>query len=410
MATIPPTNNTYNVLTSYTGPDAPRVTQTWLLPPAYTYNAATPAQALNLPSLWTGKGDPNQIAYANDDYVLKAKVIGSGQQAMVIVTLQLTGKNAWNTGAAWRTALRANFVDIVQAVESQFELSSTPMLVAGSTALIASALAQFTPMPMSEVLLYGYGLQTGIATGAQASVDLTPGMRLRSEPSVRQYLAPPNQSLSAYVATGELSWTVASNVSTGTRVSAFDAFLGTIAAAQVTPPPSAPVGIYSLIDLEQTGGAYRYYRLTYPQNVPQGTAPGAVGTSLNIRLTGANTVKDLNTAPPYTAWFFGRDVVIPEIAVAVQIGNNGSPRAEWVPVGTTLVNLLERYTRWLPLSINQGVLTLKRLAISPNQGTTGAQNYFTVNFQQPGALVNDLSAFPLPLLAGDQITLVLGVA
>jgi hypothetical protein len=410
MATIPPANNSYNVLSSYTGPDAPTVTQTWLLPPAYTYNAATPAQPLNLPSLWTGTGNPNQISYANDDYVLKPKVIGSGQQATVIVTLQLTGKNAWNTGSASRTALRANFLDIVQAVENQFELASTPMLVAGSTALIASALAQFTPMPVSEVLLYGCGLQTGIATGSQAAVDLTPGMRLRSEPSARQYLAPPNQSLSAYLATGALTWTLASNVSTGTGVSAFDAFLGTIASAQVTPPPAAPAGIYSLMDLEQTGGAYRYYRLTYPQNVPQGTAPGAVGVSLNIKLTGANTVKDLNTAPPYTAWFSGRDVVIPEFAVVIQLGNNGSPSAEWVPVGTTLVNLLERYTRWLPLSMNQGVLTLKRLALSPNQGTAGAQNYFTVNFQQPGALVNDLSAFPVPLLPGDQITLALGVA
>jgi hypothetical protein len=399
------------VYTSYVGPDAPG-TQPWLLPPSFAYGQATPAAKLSLPNLWTGAGNVSSIAFANADFVLSATSGGGAPTKQnVVVNLQLTGTNAWNTSAASRAALRANYLAFVAGVEQQLEIGSPALLVPGSTALIASSIVQYMPLPLSEILLYACGLETGIGTGAPAAVDLTPGMRLRSEPSLRQYLAPPNGSLGGYVSTGTLEWIVSTNVSTGSAMAAFDPFLGTIAAPQVVPPPAAPAPAYGLLDLQQTGATFKYYRLIYPQNIVAGSSPGSSGATNNVQLTGSDTLAGLRSNPPYSTWFFGRDAVIPEVAIVLQLGSNGAPQPLYVPVGTTLTNLLERFTRWLPLNSGQNVLQLRRLALSPNQGSQGAQIYSQVKFQQPSpAVVNDLTAFPVPLLPGDLVTLTLGTA
>jgi len=407
----PPSYNQYFVYTSYVGPDAPG-TQPWLLPPSFAYGQATPAAKLSLPNLWTGAGNVSSIAFANADFVLSATSGGGAPTKQnVVVNLQLTGTNAWNTSAASRAALRANYLAFVAGVEQQLEIGSPALLVPGSTALIASSIVQYMPLPLSEILLYACGLETGIGTGAPAAVDLTPGMRLRSEPSLRQYLAPPNGSLGGYVSTGTLEWIVSTNVSTGSAMAAFDPFLGTIAAPQVVPPPAAPAPAYGLLDLQQTGATFKYYRLIYPQNIVAGSSPGSSGATNNVQLTGSDTLAGLRSNPPYSTWFFGRDAVIPEVAIVLQLGSNGAPQPLYVPVGTTLTNLLERFTRWLPLNSGQNVLQLRRLALSPNQGSQGAQIYSQVKFQQPSpAVVNDLTAFPVPLLPGDLVTLTLGTA
>lgn len=411
MPTPPPSyTKQYSVYTTYVGPDDPAV-QVWLLPPLFSYGAATPATPLSLPNLWTGNGSISNIAFSNDDFVLKA-TSGGGQPSKgnVTVTLQMTGKNAWNTKPASRSTLRSNFLAFMAGVEA-LEIGSMPYLVAGSTAFIGSSLTQYMPLPLSEVLLYGCGLETGIGTGSLPAVDIIPGMRLRSEPSVRQYLAPANQGMSGYISTGALDWTMTTNISSGTTVQAFDPFLGTIAAPQVTPPPTPPGSISGLIDLQQAGGAFKYYRLIYPQNVQASGAPGSIGTTNNIQLTAANTLAALRSNPAYTAWLFGRNTVIPEIAIWLQLGNNTTPQMLYVPLGTTLTNLLERFTRWLPVAQGQGLLSLQRLALTPpNQGTQGAQMYAQFIFKQPNTQVNDLSAFPVALLPGDYVTIALGNA
>ena len=268
------------------------------------------------------------------------------------------------------------------------------------------------PLPLSEVLLYACGLESGIGTGAPAAIELMPGMRLRSEPSVRQYLAPPNQSFSGYISAGSLAWTMSTNLSTGQAMQAFDPFLASISAPQVVPPGSPPVPLYGLIDLQQAGAAFKYYRLIYPQNVVAGDAPGGSGVTTNTQLTAANTLADLRENPTFTGWFFGRDVLVPEIAVWLQLAANTNPQIVYVSVGTTVSNLLERFTRWLPLAPGQGVVQLQRLAMTGAQGTRGAQFYSTVIFAQqiaqPSAVVNDLGAFALPLLPGDYVTITLG--
>jgi hypothetical protein len=258
------------------------------------------------------------------------------------------------------------------------------------------------------VLLYACGLETGIGTGAPASIDLLPGMRLRTEPSVRQYVAPPNQAFSGYVSAGTLEWDVSTNTSNGTAVQAFNAFLGTIAAPQIVPPPPSPSPVFGLIDLQQNGNGFRHHRLVYPQNIIDASLPGSSSPATNVQITGANSLAELRATPSVKSIFFGRDTVIPEIAILLQLGNNVNPVPMYVPVGTTVMNVLERFTTWLPRACGQQVVTLQRLALNATTGTRGAQQYVDVQFADPNAQVNQPGAFRLPLLPGDYLTIALG--
>lgn len=401
MASPPVLPGQYLVYTGYVGTDDPGTTQTWVLPPAFAYGAATPATPLYLPFLWTGNGDVTKLQVTkNDDFTLGTQYSGKPTPTNVSITLQLTGKNAWSTKPAARAAFRANYLSFVETIETQFELAATPLLIGGATSMIGAALVQYAPLPLAEVLTYACGLATGLGTGAAAGVDLLPGMRLRTEPSTRQYLAPPSGALSGYLSGGTLRWDVTTSTASGSPVMAFDAFLGAIAAPQVSPPPSTPGPVYGLLDLQQTGVAYRHQRLIYPQNVIDASAPGNTSAAMNVQIAGANTLAALRTNPAYSTIFFGRDVVVPEIAIWLALADAQS-QAVFVPVGTTVMNLLERFTRWKPLPSSQQTVTLTRYVLSTQQrgSLTGA----TFAFAPPNAQSNDLRAFDTPLLAGDAL-------
>src|SRR6185436_20919886 len=119
MAPPPILNTQYLVFTGYVGPDQPNVTQTWLFPPAAAFNQATPATAFPVPFLYIGTGNQpaSQPLVTNDDFVIDMVVNGGinppGQKD-VNITLQLTGKNAWNTAPAARAALRQNFLSCLE--------------------------------------------------------------------------------------------------------------------------------------------------------------------------------------------------------------------------------------------------------------------------------------------------------
>ncbi|WP_332852293.1 hypothetical protein [Duganella sp. S19_KUP01_CR8] len=396
--------NQYLVYTGYVGPDQPTVTQTWLLPPNAVANGATPQQPLKLPFLYTGNGNLAALKQlSNDDFSIAAVYSGSPTPQNVSIGLQVTGKHAWSTGASARNALRANFLTLIQQIELQFEQNGTPALIAGASAMIAAAFTQILPLPIAETLLYACGLETGIGTGAAPAVNLQPGMRLRSEPSARQYLAPPNQGFSAYVASGTLSWNVSGNAGQA-PLQQFDAFLGAIAGPQITPPPAAPVPINSLIDLQLAGSAYRYHRLIYPQNVIAANNAGNLTAQQNIQLLAANTLADLYHSPAATQLFFGRDLVVPEICVWLG-PSTGNLTPLYVPLGTTVNHLLERFGAWKPLSTNdaRNVTVLYRMVYSPsNQGSlSGVQ----ISFAPQTASITDLRVLNLPLLPGDALLL-----
>jgi hypothetical protein len=360
----------------------------------------------------TGNQPTTQALVKNDDFVIDMVVNGGFQpphQADVDITVQLTGKNAWSTAAAARAALRQNFLSCIQQIESKFELSASPWLIPGATSIIAGAIVQNMPLPLTEVLLYACGLESGIGTGTPPAVDVIPGMRLRCEPSVRQYVAPPNQAFSGYVASGSLGWDVTNSVVSGTTVQVFDAFLGSVASPQVTPPPqitpqpSTPAPLYNLIDLQLASTSFKYHRLIYPENVIAGSAVGTVSDQQNIQLVGANNLTDLRTNPPYTRIFFGRDVVIPEICIWFCITGTAL-QPFYVPLGTTVNNMLERFTRWKPLSADaKNFIKLFRFGYSAQ--ALGSINGFPVAFAQQTDAITNLHVLDLPLWPGDALFL-----
>lgn len=404
----PPPNvpNQYLVYTQYSGPDQPQVQQPWLIPPGGggVYAGAIPQTALKIPYLYSGNGDPSILKVPNDDFVIAATYSGNPTPQNVVVTLQLTGKNAWNTAQASRTTFRRNFLKFIQQIETQFEIASPALLISGATAMITAALTQIMPLPVAETLLFGCGLDSGLGSGTPPSVDLLPGMRLRCEPSLRQYLAPPNQAFSGYMTTGTLDWQIVSSMASGTRVQAFDAFLGAVAAPQITPPPTPPDPLYALLDLQLANTGYRYHRLLYPQNVTSGGAVGSLSSQMNVQLLGANSLADLDTNPPYTRTFFGRSTVVPEICVSLAVGS-APLQPLYVPLGTTVNNLLERFTRWKPLSATDAanIVNFSRLVYSTQQ--QGSQTAVSFLFAPTTAQITDLRALDLPLWPGDAVRL-----
>lgn len=415
MASPPILLDRYLVFPGYVGPNESN-TQTWVLPPGAAYGAATPTTALSLPMLYIGtvSQPTSQSLVSNDDFVIDLVVNGGVQpphQADVDIKVQLTGKNAWSTAPAARAALRQNFLSCIQQIESKYELSASPWLIPGATSIIAGAIVQNMPLPLTEVLLYACGLESGFGTGTPPSVDVIPGMRLRCEPSVRQYVAPPNQAFSGYVASGSLGWDVASSMASGTQTQVFDAFLGSVASPQITPPPeitpqpSTPAPVYNLTDLQSANTGYKYHRLIYPENVIAGSAVGNVSDQQNVQLVGANNLTDLRTNPPYKRIFFGRDVVIPEICIWFCV--TGTALAPfYVPLGTTVNNMLERFTRWKPLSADANdFIKLIRFGYSAQAQALGSISGLPVAFAQPGFAITDLHVLDLPLWPGDALFL-----
>ncbi len=342
----------------------------------------------------------------NDDFDMASKwdTKSPPTRANVYVTLQVKGRNAWKTAPAARAALYQNFLNFLVEIESKFEVSVPQTLITGATSILAEALVQNMPLLIAEALLDACGLESGIGTGTPASVDVLAGMRLCSEPSVRQYAGPTTPGFSGFLASGTLGWIVATSAVSGDPVQAFDAFMGSIASPQVTPPPALPGPLYGLLDLQLVNTGYKYHRLYYPQNVITGGSAGDLSPPKNVTLVGANTLADLRADPPYSTIFFGRDVVIPEICV--WFGNsNVSLQPIYVPLGTTVKNLLERFTRWKPLSasVDTPIVQVRRYMIAPQQPFS--MKGVSVAFAPPNAQFNELRAFDLPLWPGDAVSL-----
>lgn len=94
--------------------------------------------------------------------------------------------------------------------------------------------------------------------------------------------------------------------------------------------------------------------------------------------------------------------MVPEICVWLgQSSGNLTPL--YVPLGTTVNNLLERFGAWKPLSTNdaRNITMLYRMAYSTaNQGSL---NGVQVSFAPQTASITNLRALNLPLLPGDAL-------
>ncbi|HMY76999.1 MAG TPA: hypothetical protein PLQ88_34590, partial [Blastocatellia bacterium] len=220
---------------------------------------------------------------------------------------------------------------------------------------------------------------------------------------------------------------------------------------KVSPPPNQPATqplvAGGVVDLQGSSGAQKYWRLFYPQTMTASTQAGDLSLDKNAALVGAQTLAQLNTAtsgyptmasPSVYTIFLGRAVVVPEIPIWLNIqtipntnATMSNPLAgtpvqtvqQYVPVGTTLANLIERFTA-LPLDVRLlpsasdttpalPVLSVTRVLNAPftPPPASGASAPYSapvvgnMYWQTSSLPAIPTTMFDVPLIAGDIVTI-----
>lgn len=407
MSTLPTpiSNNSYQIFPYFVGTDDGCESAIYLLPPSFTYKS--PIQ-FTISSLYSGTGAITGT-YENDDFAFSLSQQGSGPptQSNVLANVTLKANNMWKCADSARSALMANFTDFLQNIESTFELSG--ILFPGATNLVGQQIADRMPAPMIESLFYRYAFSPGFSAGTKPYVDIRAGMRLLLETQVSQFLSP-TSSMNGYISDGRFPLTIDSVATSNGRVIAFDAFLGNIKSPTITGASTNPVVAGGAIDLQPVSGQRKYWRLFYPQSIGAPSATGDQTTTNNITLIGTQTLAQLNTAttaypscdtsgtpPNICSIFLGRAIAIPEIPIWIIV--RGQTALEYVPLGTTIANIIQRFTT-IPLSPTPSVVSISRVS---SASTSGLSAGITQTVQQ-GFPVNFSTLFNLPLIAGDSIT------
>ncbi|HEX8689035.1 MAG TPA: hypothetical protein VF729_02205, partial [Solirubrobacterales bacterium] len=319
-----------------------------------------------------------------------------------VVTKVSAGPAIWSAEATARAKLREQFGGFLAAVEAL----EGETLIPGATRRIARELANAIPAAPVETLFFHYGLSTGMDPKTLPYVDVLPGMRLRIEAQASQFISPAGTD-NGFLPAGEILAEVGSVQGGETRVVAFDPFLGTIRAPTVGGAVTVPTVAGGLVDFEPSGGARAHWRLFSPQQVEPPSRPGRKTVAGNFTLVGAPTYVALEEATasfpeppsnkeaqPLYLVVLGRALVVPEVPVWITL--KGLTTIEHVRLGTTLTNVIERYTP-VPLEANPGAPPLLMRVVGSS--TTG----FTIYSDGLPAYTPEL--FDLPLIAGDSITI-----
>lgn len=406
---LPVANQKYRVYPSFQGytgnsSDSCTTPQVYLLPPSYTVEKASVVQ---LSLLFTGTEAQLKTTCGNSAFSLKFSYNGNPPVEAAAVTTEVTaGVAIWSCNPASRADLRVKFVEFLKEVEA---LEGT-VLIPGAARRIALALADAIPAPPAETLFYRYGMNP--ESGTAPYVDVVPGMRLRVQAEASQYLSPTSPN-NLYLPAGELSAEVGSGPAPGQgtgRVVSFDPFLQAIRAPTVEGQTTSPVLAGGLVDLAPTGGARSHWRLFVPKTVSSPRGPGKLTVEGNFALVGANSLAAIEAAttsyprPPSSGEaplyliFSGRALVVPEIPIWITARRLTAP--EYVPLGTTIANIAERYAM-LPLNPSQGAeeIKLTRPTTARPEGSTELSIYTSELKRLEPRL------FEVPLIAGDIVSL-----
>ena len=345
----------------------------------------------------------------NADFTLSFSQRGGGNNptaADIVANVGLTGANLWGCGDTVRATLMGNFTSFLTEVESTLESNS--VIAPGATAVIAAQIADRVPAPPAETLFYRYGLSTGLAGGTAPYVDARPGMRLRIETEVSQFVGP-GSTFNGYVGGGTLTVVVGSAASGAARVVTFDPFLSTIRSPSTTGAPT-PIVAGGLVDVHPAGGARAHWRLFYPSGMPLPSQPGNFGMAQNVTLAGAATIANMSAVTAaypnqaarvspanVYAVFSGRAMVVPEVQIGIALGAQAPLEPVWVPLGTTLANVIERYMP-LPFDPKLPGVWVRRPSSASNSGMATIRLSRTVDALLPGML-------DVPLVGGDLVAM-----
>jgi hypothetical protein len=374
--------------------------QVYLLPPLMP-NTFGEALEFEIWQLYTGpESGYGDYKVSNADFALEFGE--QGHSSKIYANVCLTGANLWSCDGKARAALMQNFTSFLTEVEAKLEAKA--VLAPGGTAAIAAQIADRIPAPPVETLFYRYSLWTGLA-GGSPYVDVRPGMRLRIETEASQYVSP-GSPLNGYVGGGTITVAVGSTPAGSGRAVTFDPFLGTISSPATAGAPD-PIVVGGLVDLHPVGGARPHWRLFYPASMPLPSPPGSLGMAQNVTLAGAATLADMAAvtreypnraqADPANVYavFSGRAMVVPEIQIGLAAGHEAPWQPTWVPLGTTLANVTERYAP-LPLDPKLPDVSVRRPSSAANSGVATIRISRQVAALTPGML-------DIPLAGGDLV-------
>lgn len=360
---------------------------------------------LYLPNIFTKSPDPAKIS--KDPFIVQKTQSTTFPYVLKIKEYSM----AWQFDTDdVRDTLKAAYLQFLRNLENTDLCELKP----GALALVRYIIARGLPLTFAETLYYSYGFDP-----EQGYINIQPGMRLRIDYQGHQMVGPDLQDkyLNGFVGTGSGHHDIGSYLyGTGDNVlkTGFDSFLNLF---KYTVEPNQG-GAGGIVDV--TGNSYRrpYYRLFYPSKFKSSDSTGAVGVTNNVAIFGADSYSDLETATDLyvkngdfygakgiSTFFRGRVVIVPETVCFVQ------SVPIYVPVGTTVRQLIERFTS-LPMAEDTVICDLEHTRFignvvdrptTPNVYSVGCGN--PVNYNRPLQTYRDgKTYFDLPLLHGDSLT------
>ncbi|MEZ4943539.1 MAG: LamG domain-containing protein [Saprospiraceae bacterium] len=314
-----------------------------------------------------------------------------------VFTLNQTGSTCTLTlapGSANSAGIRAAYANLMADVETQGGLD------AGGLRVLQNRIAECLPLEYGDLLYYHYGWNM-----FENYIDLHPGMRLRVDFQQYQFVhATEQKAANGFAGAGSIYVPIHSytdSAGSGAQYLGFGPFLSHLLSSARGKLSSEGAG--GLFDLVKTGSRKPFFRLIFPNETIPAAAPERA-----VTIVGADRLQDLPTTIPLAAddtgsiiSFFFRDraMIIPEIQVFV--GN----RELYVPVGTTLRQLLEKYAGIPAASAAKPDLAAFLGKTRPRRLLhTGPDSTPSYRFLNPGTnnMVKNLDVFDLPLIKGDK--------
>jgi phage tail protein X len=414
----------YQVYTPYLGSDESSASSPYLIPPLpgpIQFQDDIPVEIENIYQPAEISGTPPEFKVGGFEFAwLRARARTRNPRRNIKAVIKVEGETIWRAHPDAQESLRNNFFQFCARVE-QLELEDT--IIPGGTALIHQRLAEALPATLLDSLFFRYGFNHGFSDDRNPYVDLHPGMRLRVESSVNQFVEP-GSPLNGPVHAGQSLFHIGRDKDQ--RI-VFDSFLGGLAGPQIKMPDGAR-SITGLIELHAAGSARRHYRLFYPSHMPGAGSSGSQRVTENMTLVGADSLHDLlistetylktgelDTAaagnlPLQYTMFRGRVTAVPEIGIHFrwQLGTHLHESYHYVPLGTTVGQFLDRFvSTWNPRNLQQDgtpAVSLKRFwgeAVGLQNQPGGLPGYRPVDFNPKDGLIPDIQVYDLPLVLGD---------
>lgn len=316
----------------------------------------------------------------------------------------------------WTFDKSAIRLDLIQGVKELIIALEEANAMPWGINMVQDALSRYLPQTFKETLFLAYGMD-----GTSSAVDLRPGMILRIGVNTIQTagFSGNQQWLNGYSGGPVLEYEIGSKIdSTGKWSVGFDNFIGELISdnlLNVNPPDEGTrwnqqSGIADAAGLYYSNFPSSYHRLLPPQTISNTTESCSSDTTKQFVIAASEKYSEILDAKNITggicpiAYFRGRSII--RVAIRVSINNH----EHVVPVGTTLLNLLET-TGCVPSLANMNIdgLIIKRnlgsVVIDKALPLSTSNSYnIRVDWKTLASFSPGWTSLSIPLLPGDVIT------